>query len=105
MISVWGFLWGERKHPPSTRCKSANTARRWQVFRFQELAPQMPRTEGVMRSARKLLLISGLQVQVLPGSPLFCKHLDHSAFSFLFAHCGDFCVDSNRISECAEVRQ
>ena len=41
------------------------------------------------------LLINGLEVRVLPGSPLFRKDLPHfSSFRF-FLHCGDFCGESN----------
>jgi hypothetical protein len=40
------------------------------------------------------LLISGLQVRVLRGSPLSCKDLPQSEVSSVSPHCGDFCVDS-----------
>jgi hypothetical protein len=54
--------------------------------------------ETVMHDARKckksqLLSVSGfnngLEVRVLPGSPLISKHLAHSVLSRRFVHCGD----------------
>jgi hypothetical protein len=43
---------------------------------IQAVAAEVLRMEGVMRSARQPLLISGLQVRVLPGSPLIFKDLN-----------------------------
>jgi len=40
------------------------------------------------------LLISGLEVRVLPGSPLILKDFLFVAFAAPFSHCGDFCVES-----------
>jgi hypothetical protein len=37
---------------------------------------------------------NGLQVRVLPGSPLTCKDLAHFLGSCLSPYCGDFCGDS-----------
>ena len=39
---------------------------------------------------------NGLQVRVLPGSPLSRKDLENSPTTRLFFHCGDFCVDSGK---------
>ena len=51
--------------------------------------------EKCTQERRGSLLISGLQVRVLPGSPLIRGDLAPSAISLLSAHCGDFCVDSS----------
>jgi hypothetical protein len=59
---------------------------------MERVGVQVVKMEPVMRSARQPLLISGLQVQVLRGSPLSSKHLATSAFSCLFVHCGDSSV-------------
>ena len=42
---------------------------------IHEDTAQMIRMERVMPTARQPLLISGLEVRVLPGSPLNLKHL------------------------------
>jgi hypothetical protein len=43
--------------------------------------------------------ISGLQVRVMPGSPLSCKDLANFTISLFFLDCGDFCGDSYRLPQ------
>jgi hypothetical protein len=62
--------------------------------RFWTMRAKVMRTCELLFRSGKQLLINGLQVRVLPGSPLSRKDLVHFLTFPLFLYCGDFCGDS-----------